>query len=446
MKFGGTSVGDPESIRRCAELVEREIQRSGGQPLVVVSAYSKVTDQLLKAAKQAVQGQHEPLFGQIAEKHQGIVKALGLEPDVGAALLAELKDLLHGIRMVREVTPRLCDYVASFGERLSARTFAALLRSRGHADAQAFDAYDLGFLTDSHFMNARPAPDINKRIAQACRGHRGRLMVVTGFIGKDSNGDITTIGRSGSDYTASIFAAALGAEEVQIWKDVPGVMTADPSLIPDARPLPRLSFQEASELAYYGAEVLHPTTIVPAIEAGRPVRVLNTFDPEAPGTLILAAGECDPRNPVKCIAYKEDLALINVRSERMLGMEGFMARLFQVFEKHRIVIDMISTSEVSVSMTTEQTDARRLEALRKDLAELGRVEIQGQKCIVAIVGEGMKHTVGLAARTFRAVSGRGVSVQMISQGASEINITFLIDNSEIPQVVAGLHEEFFGKK
>ena len=192
-----------------------------------------------------------------------------------------------------------------------------------------------------------------EKIHAAFQPHAKKLVVVTGFIAKDKTGDITTIGRSGSDFSAAIFGAALKAKEIQVWKDVPGVMSCDPTLIKTVRPLPRLSFEEASELAYYGAEVLHPSTMVPAVMHGIPVRVLHTFDPEAPGTTITTKAEIDPKYPIKCIVYKEDQVLINVRSERMLGMEGFMARLFAIFERHHIVIDMISTSEVSVSLTTE---------------------------------------------------------------------------------------------
>ena len=445
MKFGGTSMGSPDAIVRCAAIVEREIKKSGQKPLVVVSAYSKVTDLLLDASAKAVKGDIDVPFAKIAHRHNEIVKGLNLPTELGQDLLYELEKLLIGIKMVREVTPRLYDYVASFGERLGARTFAAALKARGH-NSEAFDAYDLDFKTDSRFMNARPLPDTYDKINAACKPHlaAGKIMVVTGFIAKDKNGDITTIGRSGSDYSASIFGAALKVDEIQVWKDVPGVMTCDPSLIPGAKPLPRLTFEEASELAYYGAEVLHPATIVPALKLGIPVRVQHTFNPDAEGTLITPEGSLDNSHPVKCIVYKEDQTLINVRSERMLGMEGFMARLFSTFEKHRVVIDMISTSEVSVSMTTDLTDEQRLDELRADLEEIAKVEIRPKKCLVAIVGEGQRHTIGLAARAFKAVASANVSLQMISQGASEINVTFLIDNSEIPPAVKALHKEFFG--
>ena len=444
MKFGGTSMGSPDAITRCADLVEREIKKTGKLPVVVVSAYAKVTDKLLEAAKKAVKGDIEGPCNEISKRHREILKGLDLAADIGEKNLTELLDLLRGIHMVKEVTPRLFDYVTSFGERLSSKTFAALLRKRGHAGAEAINAYDLGLITDSRFMNARPVPDTYEKIAEAFKPHAAKLVVVTGFLAKDKNGDITTIGRSGSDFTAAIFGAALGADEIQVWKDVPGVMTCDPSLIKTAQPLPRLSFEEASELAYYGAEVLHPATMVPAMKRGIPVRVLHTFDPEAPGTVIVNKSDMDSKRPVKSIVYKEDQVLINVRSERMLGTEGFMARMFNIFERNHIVIDMISTSEVSVSMTTDITDGHRLEALKRDLEEIAKVDIQRAKCIVALIGEGMKHTVGLAARSFKAVADSGVSLQMISQGASEINITFLIENSEIPKAVKALHVEFFG--
>lgn len=456
MKFGGTSVGSPEAMNRCAELIEREIKLSGKKPVVIVSAHSKVTDKLLDAAKKAVKGDIDGPFEIVAKRHYEILDGLNLPRSVAEKNLAELHDLLRGIHMVKEVTPRLYDFVASFGERLSSKCMAALLRARGHADAEAINAYDLGFVTDSKFMNARPLPETYEKIFEAFKPHKHKLVIVTGFIGKDKNGDITTIGRSGSDFSAAIFGAALKADEIQVWKDVPGVMTCDPTLIKSARPLARLSFEEASELAYYGAEVLHPSTMVPAMMHDIPVRVLHTFNPEAPGTLITNKAEIDPKFPIKCIVYKEDQTLINVRSERMLGMEGFMAKLFAIFEKHRVVIDMISTSEVSVSMTTNITEEGKLNSLERDLRELvgddktdpkkdaRRVTIQKEKCIIAVVGEGMKHTVGLASRTFAAVAKSGTSLQMISQGASEINITFLVDNKQIPGACSSLHKEFFG--
>jgi aspartate kinase len=451
MKFGGTSLGSPDLIIKCADLVEREIDHNGENPLIVVSAIGgtssqpKVTDLLLMAAENAVKGEWEHYFKAIEDRHYEILDGLGLPHEIACKNLRELNDLLRGIHIVREVTPRLYDFAVSFGERISAKCFAALLRKRGHQDAEAVNSYDLGLITDSRFMAATPLDEAYERIAEAYRKYMGKLLVVTGFIAKDKRGEITTIGRSGSDFSAAIFGAAIGAKEIQVWKDVPGVLTADPSLVPHARALGRLSFSEASELAYYGAEVLHPATLVPAIKHGVPVRVLHTLNPEAPGTIILADTSADHNHPVKSIVYKENQSLINVKSERMLGSESFMSQLFNIFENHHIVVHMLSTSQVSVSLITDVTDIERLAALRRDLELIGKVEIEFDKTIVAVIGESMKNVIGLASRVFAAVAGAGVNLQMISQGASEINLAFLVDNSEIPATVQGLHREFFEK-
>ena len=452
MKFGGTSLGSPELIIKCAELVEREIKLSGENPLVVVSAIGgassqpKVTDLLLMAAEKAVKGEWELYYKNIKDRHYGILDGLGLPHEIADKNMKELNDLLHGIHIVREVTPRLYDFAVSFGERICSKCFAALLRKRGHQNAEAINAYDLGLVTDSRFMAASPLPESYDRIMEAYKQHVGKLLIVTGFIAKDKRGEITTIGRSGSDFSAAIFGAAIGAKEIQVWKDVPGVLTADPSLVPNAGPLERLSFSEASELAYYGAEVLHPATLVPAIQHGVPVRVLHTFNPEAPGTMIVAEASVNDYQPVKSIVYKENQSLINVKSERMLGSESFMAQLFKIFENHHIVVHMLSTSQVSVSLITDVTDIECLTILRRDLEMIGKVEIEFDKAIVAVVGEGMKNVIGLASRVFAAVAEEGVNLQMISQGASEINLAFLVDNKDIQAAVQGLHREFFEKR
>ncbi|MBN2419424.1 MAG: aspartate kinase [Deltaproteobacteria bacterium] len=449
MKFGGTSLGSPELMTKCAELIEREINLTGENPLVIVSAIGgtpsqpKVTDLLLLAAENAVKGEWEPYFRAIEDRHHEILEGLGLPGEISDNMLSELEDLLRGIQIVREATPRLYDFAVSFGERICAKCFTALLRKRGHKQAEAVNSYDLGLVTDSRFMNASPLLESYDRIREFYRQYDGKLLVVTGFIAKDKLGEFTTIGRSGSDFSAAIFGSAIGAKEIQVWKDVPGVLTADPSLIPHARPLERLSFSEASELAYYGAEVLHPATLVPAIQHGIPVRVLYTFNPETPGTTIVAEASTDHDNPVKSIVYKENQSLINVKSEKMLGSESFMARLFNILENHHVVIHMLSTSQVSVSLITDVKDMARLAALQRELEIIGKVEIDFNKTIVAVVGEGMKNIIGLASRIFRAVAAAGVNLQMISQGASEINLAFLVDNKEIPATVKALHGEFF---
>lgn len=449
MKFGGSSVGDVERIRTAAELV---VERLSLKPLVVVSAVGsspgpggekrkKVTDLLVGAARKAVAGDPLSGFQEIAERHYEVLDDLEIERGLIDGELAELNELLRGIFLVKELTLRTLDYAMSFGERILGKILAAELRKRG-VDAVALASYDLGFLTDGRFGAARPLADCPGRISEAVAARDEDLIVTTGFIGKNAAGEITTVGRGGSDYTASYFAAALGAEEVQIWTDVDGVLTADPTLIEEAHSIDRMSFREAAELAYYGAQVLHPATMIPAIEKGIPIRVLNTFSPESGGTVILPDIEAEPAR-VKAIVYKEDLTLINVTSTRMLGQAGFMAELFDVFRRHGVVIDMIATSEVSLSLTTDCVE--HVEAAAEELRKsaVADVFVEHGKSIVCVVGSGMRHVIGTAARVFGTVAAAGANIEMISQGANEINIAFLVGNDDMPKVVLGLHREFF---
>ncbi len=267
--------------------------------------------------------------------------------------------------------------------------------------------------------------------------------MVTGFIGKTEAGDITTLGRGGSDYTATIIGAALNAEEVQIWTDVSGVMTADPSLVPESRSLDQLSYDEASELAYYGARVLHPSTMTPAREKGIPIRVLNTMQPDHPGSLIQSAEQTGQTGHlIKSIVYKEDQVLIHIRAPRRLMMHGFMARLFHIFDKYGIVVDMISTSEITVSMTIPES-TRNLEKAFEELNNFAQITVLENRAIMCCVGQNMHHKLGLAGRIFGCLGKSGVNIQMISQGASEINVAFVINNEEIGPAVRILHREFF---
>ena len=449
MKFGGTSLGDAERIQTAAALVEDRLPR---KPFVVVSAVGssvgpdgakrrKVTDLLIQAARKAVVGDPLSGFSEVQSRHYDILDDLGFPRELVERELVELNELLRGVYLIKEVTPRTLDYVMSFGERISCRLLAAELQRRG-VRAVGVESYDLGFLTDSNYGAARPLPDTPRRIADVMRARDEDVTVTTGFVGKNAAGEITTVGRQGSDFTAAFFGAALGAEEVQIWTDVDGILTADPSVVADARPLDRMSFREAAELAYYGAEVLHPATMIPAIEKGIPVRVLNTFKPSSPGTMILPDVKGEPAR-VKSVVYKEDITLINVVSTRMLGQAGFMSHLFDVFRKHDVVIDMIATSEVSVSLTTDRTQGVEAAAQELGDSEVAEVSVEPGKAIVCVVGSGMKHVIGTAGRVFGAVARSGVSIQMISQGASEINIAFLVANEDIVPAVRALHAEFF---
>ncbi|MBI4578586.1 MAG: aspartate kinase [Planctomycetes bacterium] len=432
LKFGGTSVGDAERIRTVADLVRQALPK---RPVVVASAHKGVTDMLFRMGQEALHGKInlEPL----RERHLKIIRDLGVPETVMENLLDELANLLQGISMVKELTPRTKDYVASFGERLSVRTIAAYLAQAG-IPAKAVDAFDLGLITDSNFGAANPLPEADQIMHWNIRRIEG-VPVITGYVGKDKNGDITTLGRNGSDYSATIIGAAIGAEEVQIWTDVDGVMTTDPDIVPHARPLDQMSFAEAGELAYYGGRVLHPSTLIPAIRKDIPVRVLNTFKPESKGTVILR--QTPIKQVVKSIGYKDDLFLITIVSTRMLMHYGFMAKIFEIFGRHRIVIDMIATSEVSVSLTTD-SDVNLDQAV-KELSQIAEVTVEPGKAIICVVGEGIKRSLEVPSLVFGALRERNIKVQMISQGSTQVNLALLVDSANVVDAVQALHDSFF---
>ena len=437
-KFGGSSVGDAKRIRTVFDIVKGYLSK---KPIVVVSAHKGVTDELIKVAESALDGK-SGLDG-IRHRHATILSELGLPTNLIDDRFAELDTLLRGITMVKELTPRTLDYVLSFGERLSSRIIAAYFNKAG-IPAEQYDAFDIGMLTDDNFGGATPLPEADALIKQSIEKIK-KLPIVTGYIGKTRSGDVTTLGRNGSDYTASIIGAAINADEIQIWTDVDGVMTADPSIIPDAKPLDTMTFEEASELAYYGAEVLHPATIVPAIKKGIPVRVLNTFRPDAKGTIITDGKRISPsakRNgTVKSIVYKEDQYIVNITTSRMLMGYGFLAKIFNIFAIHKIVVNMVATSEVSVSVTVEKLDG--LDIASKELSTFSDVSVEKEKAIICVVGEGLRDTSGVAGDIFSALKAANVNILMISQGASKINCAFVIENRDIKKCVEALHNKFF---
>ncbi len=339
-----------------------------------------------------------------------------------------------------ELTPRSLDCIMSFGERLSARVVVAAFVAEG-IEAKPCDAYDLGLVTDGRFGAASPLETCYGGLGKSLAAVRG-IPVVTGFIGKDARGNITTLGRGGSDFSAAIVGRAVGAEEIQIWTDVDGIMSADPKLCPRARSLEVLSFEEASELAYYGAKVVHPATMVPAVKARIPVRVLNTYRPERPGTVILDRAPAS-REAVKSIAYRSHISLISVTSSRMLMQPGFMARLFEVFGRHEVVIDMVATSEVTVSLTT---DTRKdLGPALEELQEFAEVEVEKNQAIVSCVGEGLRDGKGALAGIFEALRDAKVKLRMLSFAASNVNVSLLVPERSVSRAVRALHARFFEK-
>lgn len=433
MKFGGTSVGSAAAIKNVLDIARRSLDR---QPVLVVSAHSGVTNALVELAERAPAGEGDA--GQIESRHQEILAGLDLPPDLLASLHEELRNLLRGMQLVSEASPRAVDQLLSFGERCSCRVLAAYFESQG-LPATAVDAFEAGLRTDSCYGRARPLPD-DGRIVRYLAGVQG-IPVVTGFLGSDDRGNITTLGRNGSDYSAALFGNALGAEEIQIWTDVDGIMTADPKLVDNTRAIRAMSFDEASELAYYGGKVLHPATILPAMERSIPVRVLNTSRPESKGTVIVPDYE-EEGVIVRAIVHKRGIYLVNLVSPPMLQQHGFLARVFQLAADHEVDVDLVATSEVSITMTADRHD--QLPGYAESLAGLGEVTIDPGNAIVCVVGRGIATTPGVAARVFGSLAEAGVRVRVISQGAIKVNIGLVVREEELELAVQTLHAEFFG--
>ncbi|MGQ0612607.1 MAG: aspartate kinase [Planctomycetaceae bacterium] len=432
LKFGGTSVGSAKNLATVRDIVAKA---TGARVAVVVSAHAGVTDRLLALGRAAAGGSYD--LAPVRARHETLLRELGIEPALLDALFQELNDLLHGLTLVRELTPRTLDLVASYGERLSVRGIAEWFR-RGGIPAVALDAYDLGLRTDSRFGAANPDYACFPQVRKSLLAVKG-VPVVTGFIAKDAKGDVTTLGRSGSDLTATLLGAALNSPEVQIWTDVDGVMTADPRIVEGAKSIPVLSIAEASELAYYGAKVIHPATMLPAVENRIPVRVLNTMRPEAKGTTILASVP-ESGDPVKSIAYKRGIILITVASTRMLLQSGFMARIFEVFARHDLSVDLVATSEVTVSVTVD-TD-RNLEAVAADLREFSTVTVERDMAQVCVVGDGIGSKAGVAADAFAALKEAAIPVRLISHGGTRINLSLLVESAQAESAVRCLHSAF----
>lgn len=434
-KFGGTSVGDAAAIGRLTEIVRA---RLGQRPVVVVSALSKITDALLGLADGAPL---EPII----DRHQAVADGLGIADLVMSRIRDDATDLAQWLtaRGNRPLSASDLDHLVSHGELWSSRIVAAALTRTG-LPADWIDARHV-IITDATFTRAAPNDElIAERAGRVISPliAAGRVPVTQGFISATESGQTTTLGRGGSDYSASLLGAALGAERVEIWTDVDGLLTADPRIVPEAQLLLEASYDEAAELAAFGAKVLHPATQLPLIEAGIPCWIKNSFAPDRPGTRILA-GAVPHRigaSPVRSIAWKKGITVVNVRAPRRLGAVEFHQNLFAVFARHQIAVEILASSEVNVSVTIEDTS--RLAELTAELAGLGQVTVFGQRAIVAVIGVDLRGTRGFAARLFNAV--KEVNIEVISQGASEINVTFVVQEDEGPAAVRALHHEFFG--
>ena len=446
LKFGGTSVEDAPALARAADIVSA---RKSLSPVVVVSAMSRVTDALLAALARAAGGDHEgalaalaPHFARHLDAAQSLVAAGEVE-GFAAAVAASRRELAALLREAAgdDARPRplLHDAVVSHGERLSSTLFSAMLRAHGLASLTV-DARRCLVTNDEHACAAPLAEETERRTRDALEPLLADSIVpvLGGFIGSTLAGETTTLGRGGSDYSASIFGAALSASEIQIWTDVTGVLTADPRVVAAARTIPRMSYAEAAELAYFGAKVLHPKTILPAVVRGIPVRICNSRRPGAQDTVIYFEPEASPRT-VKAIAHKTGVSIVHVTSARMLGAYGFLSRLFEVFERHRTIVDVVTTSEVSVSMSIE--DAGALDAIIADLKPFAAAAVERGRAIICVVGEGLRWTPGVAGRVFSTIS--DINVLLISQGASNVNLTFVVEEGRAVEAVRRLHAAFF---
>lgn len=446
MKFGGSSVESATAIQRVAGIVKDRRERC---PVVVVSAMGKTTNKLLAIAAAAIDGERQEYIRQIHDlrdyhsREARVVVPLEHRAELDRTLdehFQELTELVKGLAVLGELTPRSIDAIGSYGERLSSLIVTLAFRHFGmetvHLDSRRV------IVTDQRHTQAAPDfPETYARLAAvvpplAAEG----VVVMGGFIGSTHSGVTTTLGRGGGDFTAAIVGAGVDAEEIQIWTDVDGMLTADPTILAGGHRVKTISFAEAAELAYFGAKVLHPATVVPAVEKNIPVLILNSRRPDVPGTRIVAETvRCE--NVVKSIACKRKIAILNIHSTRMLMAHGFLHRIFEVFDRFETPVDMVATSEVSVSLTID--NVQRLPEIVEELQLFAEVESEKDQTIVCLVGENIRYTPGVARRVFNALD--GINIRMISQGASLLNISFVVAEKDLSRTVEALHGEFFAQ-
>ena len=444
MKFGGTSVQDPEAVRRVLGVVQREARAR----LVVVSALSKVTDALVELARLAARGEAtavRDLVRSLRQRHEAMA-SLVRDPERRAELLgaldaefSELESIGHALAVVRDVSPRSGDALVAVGETASSRIVAAAFADAGLKSALV-DAREL-LVTDAAHGGAQPdraATDARLRAKVRPLLESGHVVVTGGFVGATAAGVTTTLGRGGSDYSAALFGAGLEAEEIQIWTDVDGMLTADPRLVSAPRVVERLSFDEASELAYFGAKVLHPSTILPAVGLGIPVRILNSHRPQAEGTLITSSVPELPPGPA-AIACKRGVTRIDIASTRMLMAYGFLRRVFEVFERFETPVDVVTTSEVSVSVAIG--DRHAIDGIVAELRGFADVTSETGMAIVSAVGEGLRRDARLSAQVIAALE--GLPLAMVSQGGSRKNVTVVLPEADATTAMQRLHRRFF---
>ncbi len=440
MKFGGTSVKDDTAIRRVISIVTGKYRNA----FVVVSAFSGITNQLVEIVRYL---KNQELFDamrlldSVFEKHHEVTNNLGLTSEVENFLkdkYAELKQLFFALDVLGEVSPKSTDYILAQGELLSSRIVFSAFTKNGH-NTNFIDPREL-IKTDSNFgeanVNFKETQKIFTSLMKKPEFNSGYI-ITGGFVASNPEGQTTVLGRGGSDYSASIIASSIAAEGLEIWTDVDGILTCDPRLVSHAKIIRELSYEEASELAYFGAKVLHPKTIYPAIQKQIAVWVKNTFNPDNAGTKII--GEKSGKKLIKAIAFRKGVSVINVNSNRMLGAYGFLSMVFEVFKKYETSVDIVTTSEVSISLTID--DDINLDRIKSELSKFAKVTVRKNQAIIAAIGEGIRDTAGIAAKFFGVL--KGINISMVSIGGSEINISIIVADKDLENAVKLLHTEFF---
>lgn len=449
-KFGGSSLADATRLKEVTKLVKLQYSLSAQAPIIVLSAMGPSTNELLRAGERAL---HDGVvdISSVRERAYAACDALKLDKeDLVDSLLRNLDELLIGVKFIRELSPRTLDYLVSFGERLSVRIFAEHLKQNEGLNAKHVDAFDIGFVSDSRFTSAQLDEQKTFRnittYFDSIADDKETIHIVTGFIAKDQNGNITTLGRGGSDLTACVLGAALQTTEVQVWKDVDGILSTDPRICEEAIAIPNLSFEEAAEMAFFGAKVLHPHAMQPAMKYNTPVRVKNSYNPSHPGTVIIKDRlNAASTNPVTAISLKKNVQVVDVVSTRMLGASGFLVEVFKAFASHNISIDMIATSEVSISMTLDNAvcDEGTLHNVKNDIAEYASVSFsKNDKAIVSLVSDS-KRSSNVVGKACSALDESGIHVIMISQGASKYNVSVTVEMDDATKAVKALHDAFF---
>jgi len=443
MKFGGSSLATPERIVYVAKLIKKHVD-NGYKPIIVCSAMGKTTNALLTAGDFALEGSVS--VEALRTLHSNAMNELGVSDSCKEqihSLLDDMQLLLSGVKYIGELSPRTLDTLVSFGERMSIRIMAATLNNIG-VPAQAFDSWKLGLLTTSEFGNADILDSSYDDIFEKLKKVEGfTVPIVTGFIANDVDGKITTLGRGGSDLTATVLGAAWPADEVQVWKDVDGIMTADPRLVKSAQPVNTVTYEEAAELAYFGAEVLHPISMQPAIRTNTPVRVKNSYNPQAIGTRILNNRDKSD-TLVTAITSKSQIQLIDIVSTKMLGQHGFLSKVFEIFTGEGVSVDVVATSEVSVSLTLDKSQVNNCDitSLVAKLREIADVRQYEGRAIISLICNTERATEVMA-KAFATMQSMGITVEMLSQGASKVNISFVVKMEDKDALIASLHSEFF---